>query len=578
MLPVALLLLVLVPIAYQNIPFVRENIYIITPVLYLLVTSIILVLLLHRAILVSSNRFEVYPLLFFLYVFVRLIFVLAFDIMPMAQGLLLILLYLALKRSFVNIHTYILSKILIIGLLCSVSISLLIYGLQNGGLLQRTDAIFIPNKSIFCILLAAQIVFLISHFLGAGPQKAVQLLRWVILSVCLLAISFLIILEGRSGWLGFIIALLFTTYQYCNKVFFRKLIVIAGSMLGATALTILLFYKLGSTQGRFLIYKIAAKMLTENLLFGIGFGQFKIKYNLYQANYFETTGGSPGEALLADKTIYAFNDPLQLLIENGLFGFVLFILAIIILVKLIIKVIKQNKNNPLLIAAVSSVICIATGAFFSYPLQIFPILILLVVCLAIIHAFLPPEDHQGVVTKARLTKRSLFFIGLLLMVHFLLFFQYTIKGHNALELSMIGYKRESIKKFKQVNRYYFKDGNILFLHAKELYDVNQLNEAFEVIQTAKRYISTTELYKLSALVNYSLGNFNQAEMDYKTALYMIPNRMSSKFDLVQFYINRKDTVNARYWANVILKMEVKIQSAKTRALQEEARNILKRIE
>ena len=49
-------------------------------------------------------------------------------------------------------------------------------------------------------------------------------------------------------------------------------------------------------------------MLKDNWLWGIGHGQFKAKYNEYQAAYFSSHSIDSKEAVLADNSIYAFND------------------------------------------------------------------------------------------------------------------------------------------------------------------------------------------------------------------------------------------------------------------------------
>jgi hypothetical protein len=44
---------------------------------------------------------------------------------------------------------------------------------------------------------------------------------------------------------------------------------------------------------------------------------------------------------------------------------------------------------------------------------------------------------------------------------------------------------------------------------------------------------------------------------------MVPNRMGSRFELMNFYLSQKDTINAIKWANSILKMPVKVPSERT---------------
>jgi hypothetical protein len=55
---------------------------------------------------------------------------------------------------------------------------------------------------------------------------------------------------------------------------------------------------------------------------------------------------------------------------------------------------------------------------------------------------------------------------------------------------------------------------------------------------------------------------------------MVPNRMISRKNLLDFYLERKDTTNAIYWANSIINMPVKINSEITRNMQQKTKEIL----
>lgn len=114
----------------------------------------------------------------------------------------------------------------------------------------------------------------------------------------------------------------------------------------------------------------------------------------------------------------------------------------------------------------------------------------------------------------------------------------------------------------------------MYLYAQELYYSNQLEKAAKILNTGKRYYSSNEVYKLSASIQVELQNYAQAEKDYETAIYMVPNRMISRSNLLNFYLERKDTANAIYWANSILYMPVKVSSKTTDNIQQKTKEIL----
>ncbi|MFZ1452997.1 MAG: hypothetical protein WAT20_09855, partial [Ferruginibacter sp.] len=121
---------------------------------------------------------------------------------------------------------------------------------------------------------------------------------------------------------------------------------------------------------------------------------------------------------------------------------------------------------------------------------------------------------------------------------------------------------------------YIQEGNMLYLYAQELYNINQLSMARETLSRAKKFYCTNEVFKLSAAIESELKNYKQAEADYKTAINMVPNRMASRSELFEFYLERKDTASAIYWANSILKMPVKIASQKTKNIRQRTKEIL----
>jgi tetratricopeptide (TPR) repeat protein len=148
------------------------------------------------------------------------------------------------------------------------------------------------------------------------------------------------------------------------------------------------------------------------------------------------------------------------------------------------------------------------------------------------------------------------------------------KEKEAFDLSLYGYKIEGIKKYKQLVMKYPKTGYNWFLYARQLYYSNRLPEALESLNECRKYYVDNSVYKLKADIEYELNNYKTAEKNYLRAIYMVPNRMGSRFDLLNFYIARKDTTNAIYWANSILNMPVKVVSEKTENMQKVTKEIL----
>lgn len=538
---------------------------------FLILATIVLLLFIfsyEQPIYLSFS--EKISFLLFSVFFLKNIAINKFDFATTAYLTLLVLLYFALKKTVTAITVTTSSKILfaifLVTLFCFV-----VFAAHHCFIKKETlDNFYLPNKSVFGILLASQICFVVPLFTALKSQvKSKLVFKYGVATILLLALFLLIATNSRAAWLGLVAALVFILINYYKPKINKKL-AIAFAIIGFVILTtVLFFYKSNSSNGRLLIYKVSTTILKDNWLFGIGTGQFKTQYNLYQTNYFATHTINSKEALLADNSFFAFNDYFQLVIENGILG----IVFLIVFSTFLYKQIKASliNNSPIFIAATSSLICILITALFSYPFQFLPIAIQSLFCLSIINSSTPKQISNK---ASKILNPTFVLLGVVCLVHYCFYYSYQQKAKLASDLSRAGYKTKAIEKYKQLGNCYIKDGNVLYKYAQELYYTNNTKDAANVLEDAKRQLSTNEIYKLSASINMELKNYKQAEQDYKTAINMVPNRMLSRKELLDFYIVQKDTVNAIFWANSILNMPVKVPSTITKNTQQRTAQIL----
>jgi tetratricopeptide (TPR) repeat protein len=437
------------------------------------------------------------------------------------------------------------------------------------------DVFLFPNKSIAGIFWAALLLFIIPFII----KRKIRGIFIVLLLLITLLTGLLVASNSRAGWLGFAAGVI---YIICflipsNK---RKIFLLSAA-LGLLFLFItLLFYKPGSSSGRKHIYSISFSMFSDNWQKGIGLGKFKARFNEYQANYFSINDIDSKRALLADNTFYAFNDYLQWSIETGFAGLLSIILFLYLTVTRIIYLHKRNSNRPVLISAIAALISIAIAALFSYPLQIISIQAVVLACLGIITFY--PGLNEVVSTRHKLI---IFFYKGVMIILISFFVSNTCKAvdkkrmqNYAFELARSGYKIKAINKYKQLLEKYPQTGHTWFAYAQQLYYSNRLTEAIKSLDNCKRYYTDNKVYKLKADIELELNRYEAAENDYLRTIYMVPNRMGSRFDLLNFYITRKDSAKAVYWAKSILKMPVKVPSSKVENMLRETKSILDKIE
>ncbi len=417
----------------------------------------------------------------------------------------------------------------------------------------------LPNSSIAGIYLA--VVFIILLSLLVFRQKKQTLL------VKILSVGFAVLLfysKSRAGWVACSTSVLYLSLQQRtgNQL---KNIIVAFLLLILFIFSVSVFYKPGSSIGRLHVYSVSANILKSNWVNGVGVGKFKAVFNEHQANYFSTGNIDGGRALLADNTFYAFNEYLQWIIETGVTGFLILTIAIGFLWRRSILLQREKGNMPLLMAAKSSFICIMVASLFSYPLHTIPFQFVTLGCVGVL-LFYPLEKHDQSSFFNLLTGtiRTLF---LLLCIYFFVNTYFHIKGKiaekEAFELQKIGYKTEALEKYKQLTQSFHRHGYNYYSYAERLYFANRLEEAELAIEKCQRHYVDNNVYKLKAQIETELGKYMDAEQSYLRAVYMVPNRMGSRYDLMNFYISRGDTNNAKHWANSVLHMPVKVPSERT---------------
>lgn len=178
---------------------------------------------------------------------------------------------------------------------------------------------------------------------------------------------------SRTAWLGMILSSAWVywfsrigwnkTKLFFIKHFFRTWSVIGLSIILLAGATLGLYHiKKDSADGRLLLWKISALTMNENPIIGTGLGGFSTAYMQTQANYFRSGKATEREKLLASTPRYAFNEYLQIGIEQGYIGLLLFVSFYILLIYRGIKNLK--------IEAVGGLLSLAIFAFASYPFQL----------------------------------------------------------------------------------------------------------------------------------------------------------------------------------------------------------------
>jgi len=385
-----------------------------------------------------------------------------------------------------------------------------------------------------------------------------------------------IYLLNRAFLIGSFVAILFLLVNY-KKVKFTKRTVTAISLLViALIISLAFFIKSDSTLGRMLIYKISWNMFADHFITGIGFGKFQINYNLYQAAYFKAGYFTEKEFLLADNVFFAFNDYWQFIIEFGLIGLTLMIAVVVLIVKMIKKLLKANPLNHFIKLMVSLLLIILTAALFTHVFEKKVFQIFIVISLA------------GFVYVSHFRKTILSINNIIVIVFSLGFvvFRYAddvmfLSSYNKFEkakiLSSNGYKLESQKLYTEVYPKLKDDVGFLIFYSNEFFEYKDPRFVLKDYLLVSEKRTDYKVYMKLASIYERLKQHSKAEETYLMAIYMVPNRFSSRMALFDFYLRTGNFLKAKELGNSILKMPVKIPSNRVLFIKEHIREKINEI-
>lgn len=156
----------------------------------------------------------------------------------------------------------------------------------------------------------------------------------------------------------------------------KYIAVILGSI--GLLLFFLIALKPASSSGRFLILKIAMLNWKKFIFPGTGYGNFANIFPHWQIDYFDKLDiKNINQYLNADEVYIAFNEPLQLLIEKGIVGLLIFLVFVYFLVLR-----RYNQSNSLISCAEGMIVIILITSVFYYSFHVNAIFFILIVCVA----------------------------------------------------------------------------------------------------------------------------------------------------------------------------------------------------
>ena len=355
--------------------------------------------------------------------------------------------------------------------------------------------------------------------------------------------------RSRAAWLAALIssAMVLNHFYPLRNILspFRKpglkklLSVSIVLILFSGALTGIYFMKKGSADGRMFIWKVSKNLIKEKPVFGHGHEKFQAFYMDKQADYFIDNPGSV-QANVADDIIYPFNEYIKILVELGIVGLSLLALIVFLLFRPGEKA-RSGRGNPDLLIPSAGILAFLVFSFFSYPSEILPIILNLVVLLAITVGTMQSHVHDKQIIVPPLPGwRSLVpktIIGLGTLAIIVLasapirnLYKAYYKWDEGHKIYQMGAYEASLESFEEAYPYLKNNGEFLIMYGKALSMAEKYGKAIEVLQEAGNFQKNTILYNALGDSFKATGEFKNAESAYLNAYYMLPGQQLSYWD------------------------------------------------
>lgn len=397
-------------------------------------------------------------------------------------------------------------------------------------------------------------------------------LQYVLISIFFLCILMLILTQSRAAWLAAIFSSFFlilpkihliyvwlkpkfrtqksnslppniriSLWKIFNLLLKHFFTVSILAIIGFLACYKLYQLRTESVDGRLLIWKSTYLMIRDNLITGVGAGQFNANYMHFQVRYL-SNNHNPNELMLADNTIFAFNEFLRIAAEYGLFGL---ILILIVLISIFHR--KYNPKHRATDIATAGIVSILIFGCFSYPGSVLPLKVLLVLYMGIVVNFQKPvlikwfpfgrEKYKlGFITKTTIV---------LVIILFLIFsfrwnYQFTgvaFDWKTASRKFSNGDAEQSIALCKKIYPMLKTDGFFMAMYGHFLKRAGNYDEAEKILKEAVMVQPTSDVYLCLGDCYFQQKQYEEAEKAYLYALKMVPSRVGPVSALARLYLN-----------------------------------------
>ena len=398
----------------------------------------------------------------------------------------------------------------------------------------------------------------------------------------------------RAAWLAALVGIglffllkdLNIRKQWLSKKHIKIFTLISSLVLIMLLMVMLYYIRPASANARLLIWRISLNMVKDHPITGIGLGNFAVKYMNYQAAFFKTPTNIDKWVYVAGNVNHAHNEFLQILVETGIIGLLLFLGFLFFTYKDSYRLISSNKLNNedrlFLIGTISAISSILVLSFFGFFLYFPYLTIFFIAYLAITVSIL--RKYQKGIIEFHLTRSVhltfLFIVtALFLQIAPKMYEEYKARKiwQQAFMLALYKQPELAIKKYNQIYDSLKNNGEFLFMFGATYVSIDSCQKGIELLERSKLNYNNPKIYIALGTGYEKLGKIKLAIKNYKIAGYMMPHQLYPHYLLAKLFHKIKDNNNAIAEAQVVINKPIKIDSPAARQIKAEMQTLLEKL-
>lgn len=497
----------------------------------------------------------------------RHIFFEDFNYSATAENVILLFLYATTRRLYTAktpIHSFA-AVLMSIGSIEIIASYLQLFGIiPNAFPLMPFGGSF-ANPAPFSLFICCTVPVVFHSLLHKNETN--KLFKYSAATYLLLAVAIIIISQIRSAWLGLasgIIVILFNRYRILSflnalKPSIKIAAAVAIPIFIISSGVLLFNLKRDSATGRVFIWENTIESIKKNPVFGTGTGSFAFSYNNAQSETVAEGNLSKREFLQADEIKMAYNDILQIIVELGFIGAILF-LSIFICSVLPFSYRKYSSNSNY-IPFVAIIVTVFISGLSSYPATVLKIRALLMIAFAVCAyhtkpAFTLQMNGQRHLTKvippALLASFILLSYKTIRQIYYLNTWKHTVSlviEENDQEYEETIAETYSVLKHNPFFRYNYL--SIMIAQGKSKVVRSE-------VKTLDNYFNGYNYLMMKGRYYLGQGNLIQAEKQFNDAVRLVPSRFTPRYNLLMCYDHLGKPEDAIHMANQILEMPIKM--------------------